>query len=359
MPEMTSYERVTAALDRRVPDRVPYFEFVFDARVMEGMLPGSTYFEFIDHFEVDVVGLNRSSWPKEGLDWIDEEKGIFRDHWGVIRAMGPESSPYPIEGPIKSEDDLKHYTPPDPDNPALLAGLDEVVKRYKGKKPIAWVGRDAYFNPAHLRGVENFLMDMALNPKFVHGVIEACQSFDLPLIEKAVKAGVDIVLLGDDYADKNAPFMSPKHFEELILPGLKKAVQTAHDAGAYVVKHTDGNIMPIIDMIVDTGIDALNPIEPAAGMDIGEVKRKYGDRICIVGNVDCGPLLSWGTPEEVRDAVKECIRTAAPGGGYMLSSSNSIHSSVDPDNCRVMGEACLEYGEYDMATGKLRHPAFN
>ena len=346
MADMTHYERVCAALERRVPDRVPYFEFVFDERVMQGILPGCTYFEFIDYAQLDIVGLNRSSWPKEGLDWIDQDKGIFRDHWGVIRAMGPESSPYPLEGPIKTPADLKHYRAPDPSNPLLLAGIDDLAKRYKGQRPIVWVGRDAFFNPAHLRGVQNFLMDMVDNPQLVHDLIEVCQSFDLPLIERAVKAGVDIVLLGDDYADKNAPFMSPRHFEQFMLPGLRRAVKAAHDAGAYVIKHTDGNIMPIIDMIVDTGIDALNPIEPAAGMDIGEVKRRYGDRVCLVGNIDCGELLCRGTPDMVREAVRLCIQAAAQGGGFMLSSSNSIHSSVKPENCDAMGKACREFGRY-------------
>ena len=346
MAPMTSYERVMASLDLRAPDRVPYFECVFDQKVLDRMIPGGDYFRFVEEHEVDVVGLNRSSWPKEGLDWIDRDAGLFRDHWGVVRAMGPESSPYPVQGPIREPSDLKRYTPPDPDNPVLLAGIAELAAEYKGRKPIVWVGRDGFFDPAHLRGVENFLMDMIDHPQLVHDLIATCQSFDLPLIEKAVAAGVDIVLLGDDYADNRGPFMSPKHFEEFILPALRRAVQTAHEAGARVLKHTDGYIMPIIDMILDTGIDAINPIEPAAGMDIGEVKRKYGDRVCIVGNIDCGDLLSNGTPEQVREAVRECIEAAAPGGGFMLSSSNSIHSSVRPENCLAMGEACREFGRY-------------
>ena len=229
-------------------------------------------------------------------------------------------------------EDLKDYTPPDPHAPGALRDLEEVVARYKGRRAIFFIARDAYFNPAHLRGVEQFLMDIVLNPRFVHDLIEVCQSHDLPLIKRAVEAGAEIIIFGDDYADKNAPFMSPRHFEQLFLPGLKKAVETAHEAGAYVIKHTDGNIEPILDMIVSTGVDGLHPLEPAAGMSLGKVRERYGNRICLCGNVDCGPLLTWGTPGEVTATVRECFRDAARDGAYILSSSNSIHSSVKPEN---------------------------
>ncbi len=347
--EMSHIERVFAALERKEPDRVPIHESVVDEHVMEALLPGCDYYEFNDWIGLDTANLNRSSWRKDNVEYIDEEKKFFRDKWGVVRGFGPECVPYPVEAAIKRPEDLKNYTPPDPESPDALGHLPEVVARYKGKKPITVICRDAFFDPSHVRGVEQFLMDMIVNPKLVHEVIEVCQSYDLRLIERFVEAGADIVVLGDDYADKNSPLMSPQHFREFILPGLKKAIKVARDAGAYVVKHSDGNLWPILDMIVDAGPDALNPIEPVAGMDIGEVKAKYGERVAVIGNIDCGALLSWGTPDEVRAAVKECIAKAATGGGHILSSSNSIHSSVNPANFLAMVEAGKEFGRYPLS----------
>jgi uroporphyrinogen decarboxylase len=156
-----------------------------------------------------------------------------------------------------------------------------------------------------------------------------------------------VVVFGDDYADKNATLMSPKHFKEFILPGLKRCVDAAHEAGAYVIKHTDGNIMGILDMIIETGIDGLNPLEPVAGMDIGLLKEKYGNRVCLVGNIDCGYLLSQAPVEEVRRVTRETILKAKPGGGFMLSSSNSIHSSVRPENFMAMIETWRQYRDYN------------
>jgi uroporphyrinogen decarboxylase len=101
-------------------------------------------------------------------------------------------------------------------------------------------------------------------------------------------------------------------------------------------------------MIVNTGIDGLNPMEPVAGMDIGEVKQRHGKRVCLIGNIDCSRLLCEGSEEEVEAAVKECIRRASPGGGHIICSSNSIHSSVKPQNYAAMIAAAKKYGKYPM-----------
>lgn len=345
---MSSCERVFCALERKQPDRVPLFELAISEKVMQGLLPGCTYDEFNEWIGLDTAGLNRSSWSKENAQWVDEKRGLYRDDWGVIRGFGAEITSYPVEGPIKRPEDLKTYTPPDPHALGALGHLPEVVKRYKGKKAIIWIGRDGVCNPSNLRGVEQFFQDMILNPQLVHELIEVCLSYDLPLMRRAVRAGVDIVVFGDDYAYKNGPMMSPRHFQEFILPALKRVVKAAKEEGAYVIKHSDGNIMSLIDMIVETGVDAIHPLEPVAGMDIGVVKAKYGHRIAVVGNIDCGALLSWGSRDEVRQAVKDCLRQAAPGGGHLLSSSNSIHSSVSPENYLAMVEAARDFGSYPL-----------
>ena len=113
--------------------------------------------------------------------------------------------------------------------------------------------------------------------------------------------------------------------------------------------HTDGNIKPMLDLIVDTGIDGLNPIGPTAGMDLGEVKAQYGDRLCLMGNVDCRELLCWGTREQVRKAVKDCISKAGPGGGYICMSGHTIHGAVNPENYVEMVKAIREYGSYPLS----------
>jgi uroporphyrinogen decarboxylase len=123
-------------------------------------------------------------------------------------------------------------------------------------------------------------------------------------------------------------------------------MQGYKELGLYVIKHTDGNIWPIIDMIIDSGIDCLDPIDPQAGMDLAEVKEKYGHRVAIKGNVDCAQLLTFGTPQEVIEVTKGALRQGMPGGGFILSSSNSIHSGVKPENYIAMVQTLHEFGKY-------------
>ncbi|MBM3891491.1 MAG: hypothetical protein FJ388_20455 [Verrucomicrobia bacterium] len=109
---MTSRERIFCALERRVPDRVPLYEAVVDEKVMQALLPGCDYVAFNDWVGLDNAGLNRSSWRKDNITtWVDKERGLFRDAWGVIRGWGPESTPYPVEGPIKRPEDLLYSIP--------------------------------------------------------------------------------------------------------------------------------------------------------------------------------------------------------------------------------------------------------
>jgi uroporphyrinogen decarboxylase len=140
--------------------------------------------------------------------------------------------------------------------------------------------------------------------------------------------------------------MSPHHFREFVQPYLKRSVDAAHGAGVPYIKHTDGNIWLLFDALVETGIDAIDPLEPLADMDIGRVKQQYGDRLAMVGNIDCTELLPRATPADVSEAVKETVAKAAPDGGYILASSNSIHPGVNPENYRAMVEAARRWGQY-------------
>jgi len=342
---MNSQERVFAALERRKPDRVPLLEWSIDSKVINAIFPQCPYLDFLEKIGMDAVsmGFEHTMSGQQG----DVQPGYkFKDKWGVTRIYTGEAIAYPIEGIIESEEDLKSYNPPDPDDPNALGFFPELVERFKGKKAIIWENRDSLSNPRYLRGTENLFLDYIENPKFAHEITEMALSYEIEVVKKAVKAGAEIVMLGDDYAYNSGPLISPNHFKEFVLPGLKKMVDVVHELGAYCVKHTDGNIMLILDLIIETGVDGINPIDPIAGMDIQKIKALYGNKVCIIGNIDCGDLLTNGTPEQVVKAVKTCISEASPGGGHILSSSNSIHSGVKPENFLAMVEATKKFGLY-------------
>ncbi len=341
---MNGYERIVSALELKEPDQIPVMEWGIHPKVIESLCPGASGFDFVEQLDLDGVAVSGGHAPSHATS---DEPVYVDPRWGTRWGRGIESY-YPIEGPIKSRDDLESYEPPDPYDETMLADLRTVVERFKGERFIDFHTRSDFMSAADLRGFSELLVNFADDPKLVHGISELISDFYCTLIRLAIEAGADGISLGDDWAGTNSPFMSPAHFREFVLPYFRRAVQTSKDSGAYVIKHCDGNLWSLMDMVVEAGIDAINPIQPDAGMDIGEMKRRYGDRICLTGNIDCGYVLSNAPVEEVVREVKEAIRKAGPRGGYIMMSSNSIHSSVKPENYKAMLDTTRTYGRYPL-----------
>jgi len=161
----------------------------------------------------------------------------------------------------------------------------------------------------------------------------------------AVDVGADIIVVPGDLAGEHTTIMSPDAYREFIRPHHEEIVARAHARGVPIVKHSDGNVWPILDDLLAVGFDGIHPIQPQC-MDIGEAKAHLQGRACVLGNIDCRDLLVFGTETEVEQTVKETIEAAAPGGGYILSSSNSIHPGCKPENYVAMVKAAHEYGRY-------------
>lgn len=340
---MNSAERVLAALRGQEPDRVPIVESVVDEGVRRALFPDAWETgAFSDAIGLDAVGAGL------GYRTFDETATGYRDEWGVTYRKAPQALAHPVRGPIASLDDLAKYEPPDPEATWRLGAIPDLVARYKGTKAITLHHRAAFMWAAYLCGLDNLLMWFALEPELAHGLLDVVLETNIASARRAIRAGVDVVILGDDYAQNTAPMMSPAHFDEFVGPRLKRMVEAIHEEGALCVKHTDGNIWQILDAILAAGPDAINPLEPVAGMDMAKVKAYCGDRVCLMGNIDCGELLSNGTPEQVRAAVRDCLAAGAAGGGFILSSSNSIHSSVAPGNYLAMVRAGRELGAYPL-----------
>jgi uroporphyrinogen decarboxylase len=167
-------------------------------------------------------------------------------------------------------------------------------------------------------------------------------------LKKSIDFGADIAFVNGDWAMTQGPMVSRKFTERFLVPPFRKIVEYCHSRGVPVIKHTDGNIWPIYDLIIDAGADGLHPIDPMAGMDIGEAKATFGDKVCLCGNVSCAFSLVSGAVEEVIQETKDVIRKAGKGGGLICMSSNSIHSGVKPENYLAMIDTIKEYGRYPL-----------
>ena len=340
---MNGYERFITAVKRKQPDRVPVWDIIIDSRVIKGLHGDISLFDFIEKEDLDGFSVLENSQKKNigGLTYIDE--------WNISWKLEPNNIYYPIDGPIKDYEDLKNLVLPDADADYLYKDLTEAVKRFKGEKAIVFITHETFEYSHYLfGGMDKLFLNYITNPEMVKELLDIIWQYKRKAIKNALEIGADIIATGDDYAGRMATLMSPSHFREFILPSLKKASELIHDLGSYHIKHSDGNIWKIIDDMIEAGIDVLHPIEPTANMDIGKVKEKYGNKICLAGNVDCITVLTRGTKEDVIEAVKETIAKASIGGGHILASSNSIHPGVKPENYKTMIEATRKFGEYPL-----------
>lgn len=193
---------------------------------------------------------------------------------------------------------------------------------------------------------EVFLIGLVDSPGLIHRYLDARLKTTLMLLEESLKRGVDGVHGGWDWAGNSGPVFSPRHFRKFVFPRLKQITDLCHRYGVPYVKHTDGNVNSLLDDMVEAGVDAFQAIEPRAGMDICQLKASYGDRLTLIGNVDCSTALVDGPVEAVKEQTRKVIRCAAPGGGFILSTSNSVHPGVKPEYYLAMLEAAREAGKY-------------
>ena len=288
----------------------------------------------------------------KGLYTVDETLavasflGVDNITWGLRapvftqKMAGQDGRLFYGDGLINTEADLDRLRLPDPHADALYAGAEQVLKR-KGDFAACFSTRIGIFPALLSMGIEAFSVALFENRRLVETVMDIYFDWGAVVAERVCSMGFDVYVSTDDHAFNTGPFLSPAIWRELIIPRYRRV---ASKISIPWVMHSDGNVLPILDDLIGLGISGLHPIEKEA-MDIRQVKRDYGRRICLLGNVDLN-ILGLGTPEDVDAEVKWLINEAAPGGGYILSAGNSLPSYVQPANVLAMAQAVRKYGTY-------------
>jgi uroporphyrinogen decarboxylase len=271
--------------------------------------------EVEEHFAVDTEEMQQRSWATEGIGLVATREAFDAIVW------------------------------PDPD--ALdYSAYREVAAFLPPKMKVIGVLGKVFSCVWWLMGLEGISVAIMDDPALVSDLFERVGSFQMRVCENLLSFdSVGAIWHADDIAYSNQLMVSPRLLRANLFPWYTRMNQLTHERGRVAVYHSDGTLGEVMDDIVGCGFDGLNPIEPKA-MDIVEVKRRYGDRLAILGNIDLGYTLTLGTPEEVRAEVRERIRVLAPGGGYALASSNSVPEYVPYANFKAMREATFEYGRY-------------
>jgi uroporphyrinogen decarboxylase len=222
----------------------------------------------------------------------------------------------------------------------------EIIRQVAGQEYFVMLHGDATYGMPSGEHMMDFVARMADEPQKLKD--EAARNVDgaLARAEKTRGRGIlDGWALCADYCFNTGPFLSPAQFDEFVTPYLARLTAGYREMGYYVIKHTDGNIMPILDSLVSTRPHALHSLDPQGHVDLAEVKRRVGKKVCLIGNVNCG-LLDTGTDAEVVESARYALRHGMPGGGYIFSTSNCVYTGMDLGRYELMLDVWRKEGNY-------------
>jgi uroporphyrinogen decarboxylase len=383
--QMTSRERVLAALNFQTPDRVPidlggfqsgihkkaYMEllrYLGKEEEIEMLDPVQQLVrpseEILEMLNVDIRyvtakgpkgfdGTIRQNFRKGEL-WHD-----LRDEFGVVWSMPDKQQLYMdiSHHPLAEAtlEDIASYPFPDGADPSRFEGIREKVLNIRENTPYAvstGIGGVVYEICWYMRGLERWFMDMMENPLFCEALLDRVLIFWLDYYSgflKEIGDIIDVVMIGDDLAGQRGPLFPPEFYRSVVKPRQKKLVQYIRSlTNAKIWYHSCGAVVEYIPDLMDNGIDILNPVQiTAQGMDPEFLKERFGKELIFWGGgIDAQHILPFVSPEEVKSHVKANMEAFKPGGGYVFNNVHNIQAGVPPENIVAMYEAAYEYGSY-------------
>lgn len=345
---MTPLERFLAVLNRETPDRVPMDYWATDEvnkRLMK-YLEVDGYWEMLQALHIDyVVGVG-GRYVGPPLPPDVDVFGCRHEDIDYGTGVYSEVVSHPLAEFDSVEEIEDNYTWPDPDwwDYGHIPAYIEDKEMY----PIRGGGSEPFLIYKYLRGQEQAFMDLVMNPEIVHYCLD--KLFDLAYentvrIYEQIPGKVTLSYVAEDMGGQTGLMFSPDHIREFLLPRMKRMIDLAHEAGAFVFHHSDGAIRQIIPEMIELGIDILNPIQwRLAGMDREGLKRDFGDRLVFHGAMDNQYTIPFGSVAEVRQEVMENLRILGEGGGYILAPCHNIQAVTPPENIVAMYEAGYEHG---------------
>jgi len=338
---MTSRERVAAALRRQEPDRVPYCELAIDRALAQQLMGWGAPAGQASNLEANTYTIDeaRALAVRLGLDNLSY---IMRAPVYVHKLAGADGRLFYGDGMIHTAADLETLQLPDPYDDELYAGPRAFVEQ-KGDYSAWFITRLGIFSTMLSMGMEGFGLAIYDDLPLVETILDRYFDWIAVVAERVCQMGFDVFVSTDDMAHKSGPLFSPKFFHDVVLPRYQRV---APKITLPWVVHSDGNVMSLLGDLLGLGIAGLHPNEKGA-MDIRAMKRDYGRRLCLLGNVDLN-LLGIGTPAEVDAEVRGLIRDVAPGGGYIVTSGNSLAGYLRPENVLALAGAAKRYGAYPL-----------
>jgi len=349
---MTSKERVQIALSHNEPDRVP-LDLWITPEIEASMIKETSS---CDGFEMRV---------KQGHDCLMSFVGIVSSFymsdeeqyvcpWGITwrqvpyangKAKYTEIAFHPLEG---DDSKLSSYRPPDPHEPEQYREVEDLAARYGDTHFIVGGVLGSVFEcPWYLRGMMQFLQDLLINKDYAHQLMDMVMEFHRKAGIRMIEAGCDMLLAGDDVGTQDRMLISPDLWREFVRPRYGELFQAYREvkSDVRIATHICGSIEPIIDDLIEVGVDVLNPVQPLA-MDPAHLKKRFGKRLSFWGGVDDQKVIPLGTPADVEREVRLRLQQLAPGGGYILCSSHNVQATTPLANVHAFYQASDAYRSY-------------
>jgi uroporphyrinogen decarboxylase len=345
---MSPRERWQAVLQRQQPDRVPMDYWAtpeFDWKLIQHLHAASLE-EVFEKLHIDRVRGVGPRYVGPALPAHVDVYGIRYSDIDYGSGSYGEAITHPLQSFKTVADIQKYYTFPSPDWWDYSDLPDQADQH--ARNPIQGGGSEPFLLYKYLRGDEQAMLDLVENPE----IVEYCLGtmFELAYqntlrIYEAIPGKVLLTYVAEDMGAQTDLMISPAHIKRFLLPGMKRIIDLAHQAGVYAFHHNDGNVRRILPTMVEAGIDLLNPIQwRAKGMEREYLKQTYGDRLVFHGAMDNQYTLPFGTVDEVRQEVYDNLRILGAGGGYILAPCHNIQPITPVENVVAMYETCYEIG---------------
>ncbi len=352
---MTSRERVLLALQHKEADRIPIHDSPWGATIerwrKEG-LPSDILVE--DYFGYEIAGFSADTSPRFPAEVLEEtdEFIIARDSFGGIRKNFKDYSTTPeiIDWPVKSREDwyrIKERLQPSEDR-VDWKGLEWAYNYHREKgRFLTYCAAVGYDKMQSYIYTEQLLMLIIEDPEMIIDMYETDAQLAMDMCDIMMKKGYqfDGAFLFCDLGYRNGPLFSPRHFKEQLHPVFKTLCDFFHKRNMPVLLHSCGNVKPLIEFFIEEGIDCLQPLETKAGMDLIELKQKYGDRIAFMGGIDVRAMAAED-PRVIEEEIRRKIEVAKVGGGYIYHSDHSIPNNVSFEQYKRVIELVHKYGSY-------------
>ena len=266
--------------------------------------------------------------------WEEIKPGYFKDYFGVIWNKTVDRTLGIVENPLLGNAGFGDYRFPDPDNLPVYNFIERNNREYPDRFHMISVGFALFERAWSLMGIENLMMNMLLEPGFIHDLLSRITEFNIKVIENAASIGVDCVHLGDDWGSQKGLLFSKEMWSDFIKPHLKNTCTVAKKKGLLVSLHSCGKVEELFPDFIDCGVDVFDPFQPEV-MDIFSLREQYRNKLAFWGGLSVQQILPYGSLDDVIYESAKILRELAPGGGYIFSPSHSLTGDIPPENIQA------------------------